>query len=52
MFQFDLLTKRDWALEAVTALVALMMAGGLYWLAAGYTNVGISAELPSLKGDR
>jgi hypothetical protein len=33
MFQFELLTKRDWALVvAIAALMVLVMGGGLYWL--------------------
>jgi len=35
MFQFELLTKRDWAVVLVFAvLLVLVFGGGLYWLAA------------------
>jgi hypothetical protein len=33
MFEYELFTKGDWAVFAVvTALVALVLAGGVYWL--------------------
>jgi hypothetical protein len=33
MFQFELLTKRDWVLvAAAAALMILILVGGLYWL--------------------
>jgi hypothetical protein len=33
MFEYELLTKRDWALVvAVSALVALILSCGVYWL--------------------
>jgi hypothetical protein len=45
MFQFELLTKRDWALVvAVVALGAVLMGGGIYWLVTDYTNVSLSAD--------
>jgi hypothetical protein len=32
MFQFELLTKRDWVLVVIFgALVALFLLGGVYW---------------------
>jgi hypothetical protein len=34
MFQFELLTKRDWVLVVIlAALIALFLASGVYWLA-------------------
>jgi hypothetical protein len=34
MFQFELLTKRDWVLVVILAtLIALFLASGVYWLA-------------------
>jgi hypothetical protein len=34
MFQFELLTKRDWALVVAVIVVAALLVGfGLYWLA-------------------
>jgi hypothetical protein len=33
MFQFEQLTKRDWVLVVVLAvLTALFLVGGIYWL--------------------
>ena len=33
MFQFELLTKRDWVLVVILAvLIALFLVGGIYWL--------------------
>jgi hypothetical protein len=33
MFQFELLTKRDWVLVVILAtLIALVLGGGVYWL--------------------
>ena len=33
MFQFELLTKRDWVLVVIFAvLISLFLAGYLYWL--------------------
>ena len=45
MFQFELLTKRDWALvAAATAVIVLILGGGLYFLSSHYTGVSISAD--------
>jgi hypothetical protein len=34
MFQYELLTKRDWVLVVIlAALIALFLVGGVYWLA-------------------
>jgi hypothetical protein len=34
MFQFELLTKRDWVFVVILAvLIALVLGGGIYWLA-------------------
>ena len=34
IFQFELLTKRDWMLVVILAgLIALALGGGVYWLA-------------------
>jgi hypothetical protein len=39
MFQFELLTKRDWVLVVVAAVLMLLIASGsLYWLIIRYTN--------------
>jgi hypothetical protein len=33
MFQFELLTQRDWVLGVIlAALIALFFLGGVYWL--------------------
>jgi hypothetical protein len=33
MFQFEQLTKRDWVLVVILAvLIALFLVGGIYWL--------------------
>jgi hypothetical protein len=33
MFELELLTKGDWAVfAAATTLLALLLAGGVYWL--------------------
>jgi hypothetical protein len=33
MFEYELLTKRDWTVFAIViALLALILAGGVYWL--------------------
>ena len=33
MFQFEQLTKRDWVLVVILAvLIALFLVGGVYWL--------------------
>ena len=45
MFQFELLTKRDWAfVAAVTLVFALIAASGLYWLVVDYTSMSLSAD--------
>ena len=45
VFQFELLTKRDWSLVvAVAALMGLLIGGSLYWLAVDYTSVSLSAD--------
>ena len=45
MFQFELLTKRDWALVVLAAaLMAVMLGGGLYLLSSHDTGVSISAD--------
>ena len=44
MFQFELLTKRDWLFVAAVAVVmVLVMAGGLHWIT-DYTGVSLSAD--------
>lgn len=44
MFQFELLTKRDWALVVILAvLIALALGGGIYLLG-DYTGVSLSAD--------
>ena len=45
VFQFELLTKRDWALVVLAAaLMAVILGGGLYWMTSHYSGVSISAD--------
>ena len=45
MFQFELLTKRDWALVVLAAaLMTVLLGGGLYWMGSQYSGVSISAD--------
>ena len=45
MFDFELLTKRDWALILlVAALMVVILGGGLYWIRLHHSGVSISAD--------